>query len=63
MSDRASVVIDGIETIGLHNGLYRISFYALDAKGQPKPAVEIVAGADTMAEVLKGLQQLGLPRR
>lgn len=58
MADRMSVVVDGIETIGLHNGLYRIRFYTLDAKGAPQPAVEIVAMAETLQQVIKGLQQI-----
>ena len=58
MSDRMSVVVDGIETIGLHNGLYRIRFYTLDAKGQPAPAVELVAMRETVVQIQQGLAQI-----
>jgi hypothetical protein len=53
-----SVVVDGIETIGLHNGLYRIRLFVLDAKGQPMPAVELVAGASTVQQIHRGLSQI-----
>lgn len=53
-----SVVVDGIETIGLHNGLYRIRLYVLDAKGQPETTVELVAAYETVQQIQKGLGQI-----
>jgi hypothetical protein len=58
VADHPNVVVDGIETIGLHNGLYRIRFYMLDAKGQPTPAVELVAMAETWQQIQKALSQV-----
>ena len=58
MAEQPSIVVDGIETIGLHNGLYRIRFFALDAKGQPSPVVELVAGNETIQQIRQGLSQI-----
>lgn len=58
MSNNISVVVDGIEAIGLHNGLYRIRFYTLDAKGAPSPTVELVAAVDTVVQIQKGLASI-----
>lgn len=60
MSDLKMVVVDGIETIGLHNGLFRIRFYLLDATGQPVPAVELIAASSTVASIRDGLAGLNV---
>lgn len=60
MSDQKIVVVDGIETIGLHNGLYRIRFYMLNATGQPVPAVELIAASSTVASIKDGLAGLNI---
>jgi hypothetical protein len=52
------VAVDGIDMIGLHNGLYRISFYVLGADGAPRRNVELVVGLEPLKEVVKALQQL-----
>ena len=58
VSDQLSIVVDGIETIGLHNGLFRIRLFVLDASGRPTPAVELVAGASTVRQIQQGLSQI-----
>ena len=60
MSSPNNIVVDGIETIGLHNGLYRIRFYMLDATGQPVPAVELIAASSTVASIRDGLAGLNI---
>lgn len=57
MADLPIIVVDGIQTIGVHNGLCRIRFYTLDASGQPTPAVELVAAMETIGQIQKGLAQ------
>jgi hypothetical protein len=54
----ATFVVDGIETIGLHNNLYRIAFFTLSANGKPEKSVELVLGAGPLKEVAKAIQRL-----
>jgi hypothetical protein len=56
----ATFVVDGIETIGLHNNLYRIAFFTLGAQGKPQTSVELVLGAGPLKEVIKAVQRLSL---
>ncbi len=56
--DANTFVVDGIETIGLHNGLYRVAFFSLGANGKPQKSVELVLGQGPLKEVLKALQRL-----
>jgi hypothetical protein len=58
--DQNMFIVDGIETIGLHNNLYRIAFFALGANGKPQQKVELVLAAGPMKEVVKALQRLAL---
>lgn len=60
MSHLKMAVVDGIETIGLHNELFRIRFYMLDATGQPVPAVELIASSSTVDSIRDGLAGLNV---
>jgi hypothetical protein len=53
-----SVLIDGISTIGYHNGVYRIDCYRLDAGGKPENSVELLIPSDPVAGFVAALAKL-----
>jgi len=53
-----SVLIDGISTIGYHNGVYRIVCDRLDAGGKPENSVELLIPSDPVAGFVAALAKL-----
>ena len=53
-----SVLIDGISSIGSHNGVHRVVCYRLTADGKPEPVVELLIGEGPLRGVIAALSDL-----
>jgi len=60
MANAEPVVIfcDAVKTLGVHNGIVRISLIRLNPEGQPIPAVELMFPTDQLKNLVKALQQV-----
>ena len=52
------VLCDGAQSIGVHNGVVRISFIRLGQDGKPIPSAELLLPATQVAALLRALQQV-----
>lgn len=54
------VFVDGIQSIGSHNGVHRIVFFALVGDGrQNEPVLELLMPANTVRSIADALSKLG----
>ena len=53
------VVVDGIQTVGVHNGIARVQFMRLGADGRPAPAVELLIPVNQVSAIAQGLAKVG----
>ena len=53
------VVVDGIQTVGVHNGIARVQFMRLGADGKPAPAVELLSPVIQVSAISQGLAKIG----
>lgn len=53
-----SVVVDGIQSIGVHNGIARVTFMRLGADGKPEPVIEICIPANQAATIAQGIGKI-----
>ena len=60
MANAEPVVIfcDAVKTLGVHNGIVRISLIRLNAEGHAIPAVELMLPMDQLKNLVKALQQV-----
>jgi hypothetical protein len=52
------IFCDAVKTLGVHNGIVRISLIRLNAEGQAIPAVELLLPTDQLKTLVKALQQV-----
>jgi len=52
------IFCDAVKTLGVHNGIVRISLIRLNAEGQAIPAVELMFPTDQLKNLVKALQQV-----
>ena len=58
-SERAPVIFcDAVRTLGVHNGVARISLVRLSADGQPLPTVEVLLPVNQVLALIRALQQV-----
>jgi hypothetical protein len=50
-----NLVVDGIKSVSVHNGLARVLFIRLDAAGQPLPVVELNIPMNQMSGISAAL--------
>jgi len=53
----SSYFVDGVSSIALHNGVYRITFVRLDKDARPVNEVELLVPQSQFRELLAGLQK------
>jgi hypothetical protein len=53
-----SIIVDGIHTVGIHNGVARVKFIRLAADGKPVPAVELLIPVPQIAVIVQGLGKI-----
>ena len=53
-----NVLIDGIVSIGTHNGVHRIVCYRLTSENRPEPAIELIVPADSLPGLIAALTRL-----
>ncbi|OGA74822.1 MAG: hypothetical protein A3G81_16865 [Betaproteobacteria bacterium RIFCSPLOWO2_12_FULL_65_14] len=59
MSDEnLSIIVDGIQTVGVHNGVARVKFIRLGADGKPVPAVELLIPVAQLNAIVQGLGKI-----
>ena len=55
----STIIVDGIQTVGVHNGVARVQFIRLGADGKPVPAVELLIPLVQLSAILQGLGKIG----
>ncbi|HXT07995.1 MAG TPA: hypothetical protein VN715_13785 [Roseiarcus sp.] len=60
MANTEPVVIfcDAVKTLGVHNGIVRISLIRLNPEGQAIPAAELMFPTDQLKHLVRALQQI-----
>lgn len=59
MSDQVeSILVDGIQSIGVHNGVARVTFIRLGPDGKPLPVVELCIPANQAAIIAQGIGKI-----
>jgi hypothetical protein len=48
-------MVDGIQSVAIHNGVARIVFMRLDTNGKPDPSVELNIPMNQMSSITKAL--------
>lgn len=55
-SEKTEVVfVDGIQALGMHNGVARVLMMRLSSAGKPMPALELLIPAAVVKQVIEGL--------
>jgi len=57
VQDTQAVIVDGIQTVGVHNGVARVQFMRLGADGKPVPAVELLIPVNQISAIVQGLSK------
>jgi|TARA_R110001583_G_scaffold195427_1_gene373256 hypothetical protein len=50
-----SFMVDGIQSVAIHNGVARIVFMRLDTNGKPLPTVELNVPMNQMSSITQAL--------
>jgi hypothetical protein len=50
-----SFMVDGIQSVAIHNGVARIVFMRLDTNGKPLPTVELNVPMNQMSSITQSL--------
>jgi hypothetical protein len=58
-AENISVIVDGIQSVGVHNGIARVQFIRLGADGRPVPAVELLIPVNQVSAIAQGLGKIG----
>ena len=60
MSSAEPVVIfcDAVQSLGVHNGIVRLSLIRLNTEGRPLPALELMLPVAQLNNLIKALQQV-----
>jgi len=60
MANAEPVVIfcDAVQSLGVHNGIVRISLIRLNTDGRPLPALELMLPIAQLSNLIKALQQV-----
>ena len=56
--DAPVVMCDAVQSLGIHNGVARISLVRLNAGGEAVPAVELLLPNFVVAQMIKALQSI-----
>jgi hypothetical protein len=54
-----SILVDAIQTAGVHNGVARVRFMRLGADGKPVPVVELLIPVTQLGAIVQGLGKIG----
>jgi hypothetical protein len=58
-SDEPKVVFcDAVQTLGVHNGVVRVSLIRLGPDGRPTPAIELLLPVPQLQTLIRALQQV-----
>jgi hypothetical protein len=55
VSPADSFMVDGIQSVAIHNGVARIVFMRLDTNGEPLPSVELNVPMNQMSSITQAL--------
>lgn len=55
VSPESSFMVDGIQSVAIHNGVARIVFMRLDTNGKPLPSVELNVPMNQMPSITQAL--------
>ena len=53
-----TIFCDAVHSVGVHNGVVRISLIRLGADGKPIPAVELMIPTGQLQTLMRALQQI-----
>ena len=51
-------MVDGIQSVAIHNGVARVVFMRLDTDGKPLPSVELNIPLNQMASITQALSKV-----
>ena len=54
-----TIAVDGIQTVGVHNGVARVQFIRLAPDGKPVPAVELLIPVNQAMLIAQGIGKIG----
>lgn len=55
---KETVLVDGVDAIAAHNGVYRVSFFRLDTEGKPETTIELLVPAGAAEGVAEAFAKL-----
>jgi len=58
MQQLASVFVDGIQTLGVHNNVVRLQLMQLQADGKPRPEMQLMIPVVILRQVVDALQKV-----
>src|SRR5580700_5596720 len=53
------IFCDAVQTLGVHNGVVRISFIRLDSEGKPAPALDLLLPVGQAEHFVRALHNIG----
>ena len=53
-----TIFCDAVQTLGVHNGVVRITLIRLSPDGKPTPAVELLLPSSALPTLIRALQQI-----
>lgn len=56
--DNPAFIVDGIQSLGVHNGVARVQFFRLTVDGKSVPVVELQIPVSQAAQIAKGLSTI-----
>ncbi len=57
-SNKEVLFVDGVQALGVHNGVARVSFMRLSADGKPVPALELLLPTSQVRALIDGLNKV-----
>ncbi len=54
-----TIAVDGIQSVGVHNGVARVQFMRLSVDGKPVPAVELLIPVNQAMQIATGIGKIG----
>ena len=58
MDEKKTVLVDGIQSIGVHNGIARITFMRLGTDGRPAPVIDLCIPVNQAMAISQGISKI-----
>jgi len=57
-TEPVAIFCDAVQSVGVHNGVARVSLIRLSPDGRPSPAAELMIPTPQLINLIKALQQV-----